>query len=113
MLERCLALGITAEPIRIDSQCKYSLVAAGEADIYLRLPGPVKYEARLWDHAAGWIILKEAGGEAILVLNLDAAATDVLRKAVEALTNVRAVRLVRLAGRPSAWQRQSGGEDET
>jgi len=56
---------------------------------------------------------KEVGGEAILVLNLDAAATDVLRKAMEALKNVRAVRLVRLAGDPSAWQRCSSREDET
>ncbi|NOX59625.1 MAG: 3'(2'),5'-bisphosphate nucleotidase, partial [Planctomycetes bacterium] len=28
-------LGITADPVRIDSQCKYAVVARGDADIYL------------------------------------------------------------------------------
>ena len=31
-------LGITKEPVRIDSQCKYAVVARGDASIYLRLP---------------------------------------------------------------------------
>lgn len=56
---------------------------------------------------------KEVAGEAILVLNLDAAPADVLRDAMGALTNVRAVRLARLAGHPSAWHRCSGEEEGT
>ena len=32
------ALGITAAPLRLDSQAKYAVVARGDASIYLRLP---------------------------------------------------------------------------
>jgi len=56
-------LGITKPPLRIDSQCKYGLVARGDASIYLRLPSKAGYEEKIWDHAAGWLIVKEAGGE--------------------------------------------------
>jgi 3'(2'), 5'-bisphosphate nucleotidase len=55
-------LGITREPYRIDSQCKYAAVARGDASIYLRLPTKKGYEEKIWDHAAGSIIIKEAGG---------------------------------------------------
>lgn len=58
------ALGITAPPIRMDSQAKYGLVARGEADVYLRLPNPntPDYREKVWDHAAGVILIEEAGG---------------------------------------------------
>lgn len=58
-------LGITAPPIRMDSQAKYGLVARGEAEIYLRLPNPTTpgYREKVWDHAAGSIIIQEAGGK--------------------------------------------------
>lgn len=58
------ALGIKAPSIRMDSQAKYGLVARGEADIYLRLPNPKTpdYREKVWDHAAGSIIIEEAGG---------------------------------------------------
>jgi 3'(2'), 5'-bisphosphate nucleotidase len=55
-------LGITAEPYRIDSQCKYAAVARGDAAIYLRLPTRKDYEEKIWDHAAGVIVVQEAGG---------------------------------------------------
>jgi 3'(2'), 5'-bisphosphate nucleotidase len=55
-------LGITAPPVRIDSQAKYALVARGEADIYLRLPTRADYREKIWDHAAGALIVSEAGG---------------------------------------------------
>lgn len=55
-------LGITSDPVRIDSQCKYAVVARGDADIYLRLPTRPGYEERIWDHAAGAIVVTEAGG---------------------------------------------------
>lgn len=55
-------LGITAEPLRLDSQAKYALVARGGADIYLRLPTRAGYVERIWDHAAGALIIAEAGG---------------------------------------------------
>lgn len=55
-------LEIATEPVRIDSQCKYAVVARGDADIYLRLPTRPGYEERIWDHAAGAIIVTESGG---------------------------------------------------
>lgn len=56
-------LGVRAAPVRIDSQCKYAAVARGDASIYLRLPTVAGYQERIWDHAAGWRVIKEAGGE--------------------------------------------------
>ncbi len=55
-------LGMTAAPLRMDSQAKYALVARGEADIYLRLPTSADYREKIWDHAAGALIIAEAGG---------------------------------------------------
>ena len=55
-------LGITAEPLRIDSQCKYATVARGDVSIYLRYPKDNLYREKIWDHAAGAIIVQEAGG---------------------------------------------------
>lgn len=57
------ALGITSPPYRIDSQAKYAAVACGSASIYLRLPGNKEYREKIWDHAAGAVIVKEAGGQ--------------------------------------------------
>jgi len=54
--------GITAAPFRIDSQCKYGAVSRGDASIYLRLPTRKDYEEKIWDHAAGCIVIREAGG---------------------------------------------------
>jgi 3'(2'), 5'-bisphosphate nucleotidase len=55
-------LGITQPPFRIDSQCKYAAVGRGDASIYLRLPTQKGYEEKIWDHAAGAIVIQEAGG---------------------------------------------------
>ena len=66
-------LGITAEPYRIDSQCKYAVVASGEASIYLRLPRDTSYREKAWDHAAGSIVVEEAGGR---VTDLDGQPLD-------------------------------------
>jgi 3'(2'), 5'-bisphosphate nucleotidase len=55
-------LGITAEPYRIDSQCKYGAVARGDASIYLRLPTRADYQEKIWDHAAGKFVVEQAGG---------------------------------------------------
>ena len=58
-------LGIKTESIRMDSQVKYGLVASGRAVLYLRLPNPTRndYRENIWDHAAGAIIVEEAGGK--------------------------------------------------
>ena len=55
-------LGITADPVRMDSQAKYATVARGDASIYLRLPTRPGYQEKIWDHAAGAIVIEEAGG---------------------------------------------------
>jgi 3'(2'), 5'-bisphosphate nucleotidase len=55
------AIGTEGEPARLDSQCKYSLVARGQADGYLRLPTSKTYVEKIWDHAAGLSIATEAG----------------------------------------------------
>jgi len=58
------AVGITTQSVRVDSQAKYGIVAAGEAALYLRLPSPKypDYRENIWDHAAGAIVVEEAGG---------------------------------------------------
>lgn len=66
-------LGIAVEPYRIDSQCKYAVLARGEASIYLRLPRDESYREKVWDHAAGAIVITEAGGR---VSDLDGNALD-------------------------------------
>ena len=66
-------LGVTAPPVRLDSQCKYAVVARGQADAYLRLPTRRDYVEKIWDHAAGVLIAGEAG----------AVVTDVTGKALD------------------------------
>lgn len=56
-------LGVTAPPLRIDSQVKYGVLARGDVSIYLRLPTRADYEEKIWDHAAGSLVVTEAGGE--------------------------------------------------
>jgi 3'(2'), 5'-bisphosphate nucleotidase len=58
------SLGITREPIRMDSQAKYAVVGRGEAEIYLRLPTSADYREKIWDHAGGVLVVEEAGGRA-------------------------------------------------
>jgi len=55
-------LGVARPPLRMDSQCKYVAVARGQADIYLRLPTRADYAEKIWDHAAGSLVVTEAGG---------------------------------------------------
>ena len=57
------ALGIRAPARKLDSLAKYGIVARGEAEIYLRLPRPGSTRAEcIWDHAAGVLLVTEAGG---------------------------------------------------
>lgn len=58
------AVGITTESVRVDSQAKYGIVSSGKAALYLRLPSPKypDYRENIWDHAAGAIVVEEAGG---------------------------------------------------
>lgn len=56
-------LGITNPSVRMDSQAKYASIARGAGDIYLRLPTSKTYVEKIWDHAAGDLIVREAGGQ--------------------------------------------------
>lgn len=56
-------LGITSKPVQMDSQAKYGSIARGAGDLYLRLPVRKDYQEKIWDHAAGDLIVREAGGE--------------------------------------------------
>ncbi len=55
---------IKEPPVQLDSQVKYGIVASGNAEIYLRIPNPKSpdYKEKIWDHAAGSLIVEEAGG---------------------------------------------------
>ena len=66
-------LGIRSEPFRIDSQCKYAAVARNDASIYLRLPTRADYREKIWDHAAGCLVVECAGGS---VTDADGAPLD-------------------------------------
>lgn len=63
-LEISMLLQISNPPEQMDSQVKYGIVASGDADIYLRIPNPATpdYREKIWDHAAGSLIVEEAGG---------------------------------------------------
>jgi len=65
-LQRAIAqaAGVMTESMRMDSQAKYGAVASGNAVLYLRLPSPKYpgYQEKIWDHAAGVIVVEEAGG---------------------------------------------------
>jgi 3'(2'), 5'-bisphosphate nucleotidase len=71
-------LGIRSEPFRIDSQCKYAAVARNDASIYLRLPTRADYREKIWDHAAGSLVVECAGGR---VTDADGAPLDFTRGA--------------------------------
>lgn len=72
------ALGTQAEPLCLDSQAKYALLAAGSGDLLLRMlsPGKKHYCEKIWDQAAGSIVVEEAGGK---VTDLDGKALDFTR----------------------------------
>lgn len=68
-------LGITADPVPMDSQAKYAVLAAGGGEVNLRLisPSAPDYRERIWDQAAGSICVEEAGGR---VSDLDGKPLD-------------------------------------
>jgi len=68
-------LGVEAEPVRMDSQAKYAVLAAGHGELYLRLLSASRpdYREKIWDQAAGSIVIEEAGGK---VTDLDGKPLD-------------------------------------
>ena len=57
-------MGIIKDPVRIDSQAKQGLLAAGDGEFLLRVPpeDAPDYKEKIWDQAAGMIVIEEAGG---------------------------------------------------
>lgn len=68
-------LGVGAEPVRMDSQAKYAVLAAGEGELLFRLLSPKapQYREKIWDQAAGALIVEEAGGK---ISDLDGKPLD-------------------------------------
>ena len=68
-------LNVQADPVLMDSQAKYAVLAAGAGDLMVRLLSPDKpnYREKIWDQAAGSIIIEEAGGR---VSDLDGKPFD-------------------------------------
>ncbi|CAI5524024.1 unnamed protein product [Closterium sp. Naga37s-1] len=54
-------LGISTEPLRVYSMAKYAAIARGDAEIFMKFAHG-SYKEKIWDHAAGVIIVEEAGG---------------------------------------------------
>ena len=57
-------MGTVAEPVRMDSQAKFAVLAAGRGDVLFRLLSADRpdYKECAWDLAAGSLVLEEAGG---------------------------------------------------
>jgi 3'(2'), 5'-bisphosphate nucleotidase len=71
-------LGVIAPSVGMDSQAKYAMIAAGEGEAMLRLLSPSRpdYREKIWDQAAGSIVIEEAGGR---VTDLDGKPLDFSR----------------------------------
>jgi len=69
------AAGMGASPLtRIDSMEKYARIAAGDAELYLRLPRLHSANRfMVWDHAAGTALVQAAGG---MVTDIDGSPLD-------------------------------------
>jgi len=75
-LERLAAtLRVVTPPIGMDSQAKFAVLAGGQADLAIRIPSPLRpgHKERIWDFAAGCLLVEEAGGK---VTDLRGAALD-------------------------------------
>lgn len=59
------SLGTTADPVLMDSQAKYAVLASGAGDLLMRLLSSKQpdYREKIWDQAAGSIVVEEAGGK--------------------------------------------------
>ena len=56
------AMNVEASPILMDSQAKHAVIAAGLADLMIRTPATRAFRDKIWDQAAGSIVVEEAGG---------------------------------------------------
>jgi 3'(2'), 5'-bisphosphate nucleotidase len=68
-------MGVKNSVLGMDSQAKYAVIAGGAGDLMFRLLSSHRpnYSERIWDHAAGSLIVEEAGGK---VSDLNGAPLD-------------------------------------
>ncbi|ESW20219.1 hypothetical protein PHAVU_006G190400 [Phaseolus vulgaris] len=54
-------IGLRKQPLRVYSMVKYAAIARGDAEVFMKF-ARAGYKEKIWDHAAGVIIIEEAGG---------------------------------------------------
>lgn len=108
-------LGLEADPVLMDSQAKYGLLAGGQGELLFRLLSPSKpgYEEKIWDQAAGSILVEEAGGRVsdLAGQGLDFSQGRTLRKNIGVVASNGHLHELALAAleRVGANQRPEGG----
>ncbi|XP_022981514.1 PAP-specific phosphatase HAL2-like [Cucurbita maxima] len=55
------SVGLREQPLRVYSMVKYAAIARGDAEIFMKF-ARTGYREKIWDHAAGVIIVEAAGG---------------------------------------------------
>ncbi|KAK1557020.1 hypothetical protein Q3G72_016285 [Acer saccharum] len=55
------SVGLRKQPLRVYSMVKYAAIARGDAEIFMKF-AKAGYKEKIWDHAAGVVIIQEAGG---------------------------------------------------
>uniref|UniRef100_A0A1D1ZBR6 3'(2'),5'-bisphosphate nucleotidase n=1 Tax=Anthurium amnicola TaxID=1678845 RepID=A0A1D1ZBR6_9ARAE len=55
------SVGLRKQPLRVYSMVKYAAIARGDAEIFMKF-ARAGYKEKIWDHAAGVLIIQEAGG---------------------------------------------------
>ncbi|RDX97376.1 PAP-specific phosphatase HAL2-like protein, partial [Mucuna pruriens] len=55
------SVGLSNQPLRVYNKMKYAAIACGDAEAFMKF-SRAGYKEKIWDHAAGAIIIQEAGG---------------------------------------------------
>ncbi|KAJ9129003.1 hypothetical protein P3X46_034236 [Hevea brasiliensis] len=55
------SVGLRMQPLRVYSMVKYAAIARGDAEVFMKF-ARAGYKEKIWDHAAGVVIIEEAGG---------------------------------------------------
>ncbi|CAH9107850.1 unnamed protein product [Cuscuta europaea] len=55
------SVGLRKQPLRVYSMVKYAAIACGNAEIFMKF-ARAGYKEKVWDHAAGVLLVQEAGG---------------------------------------------------
>uniref|UniRef100_A0A1J3CGA8 3'(2'),5'-bisphosphate nucleotidase n=1 Tax=Noccaea caerulescens TaxID=107243 RepID=A0A1J3CGA8_NOCCA len=55
------SMGVRKQPLRVYSMVKYAAIACGDAEVFMKF-AQSSYKEKIWDHAAGVVIVEEAGG---------------------------------------------------